>query len=174
MSKVSVPFVRSANNYDTMAASNESALECLDPSLAQQSAKDECDINIILKRMASGVHPNFAERQAQYGDFTTSATSYHDALNVVAESNAAFAALPAEVRARFHNNPAELLDFVHDRKNLEEARTLGLVPPLEDLSPAAKREPQALAKAAGGKSAGPGKGAGKVSLADLEGDDGED
>ena len=48
MSKVPVVFLRTPYNYDTMAASNESALECLDESLAIQSAKDESDINTIV------------------------------------------------------------------------------------------------------------------------------
>ena len=44
------PFIRSAYNYDMFAASDESALTCLDPTMAQQSQAEDCDINVIVKR----------------------------------------------------------------------------------------------------------------------------
>ena len=36
--------------------------------------------------------------------------------------------LPSDVRNRFNNNPAQLLDFVADPENKEEAIELGLLP----------------------------------------------
>ena len=36
-------------------------------------------------------------------------------------------ALDANVRKRFHNDPAELIDFVSDEKNRDEAVRLGLL-----------------------------------------------
>ena len=41
----------------------------------------------------------------------------------------AFMALPAAVRERFNNDPAELVDFVSDVNNRSEAIDLGLIPP---------------------------------------------
>ena len=49
MSKTTV-FVRNPYNYDMDKVSNETGLECKDPSLAQQHMKDECDINTIVEQ----------------------------------------------------------------------------------------------------------------------------
>lgn len=150
MSKVALPFVRSAYNYDTMAASDESGLKCEDISLTQQSAKDECDINKIMERAMNGIMPPGSSREPVYGDFTSSADDYHHAMNIVAEAREAFDTLPASVRARFQNDPAEILEFLADGENFDEAVKLGLIekPPAEDLSTA----PPATDK--GGKAGG--------------------
>lgn len=171
-------FIRSANNYDMMAASDESGLKCEDPSLAQQSAKDECDINCILQNMARGVHPDVSGRQPQYGDFTSTANDYHDALNMVIAAKEAFDGLSADVRARFKNDPAELLDFVHNEENREEAISLGLIPPppkVEDLSIAVpKRGQRAGEGTAVEKSGRDAKASQRASKAPYEGDEGEE
>jgi hypothetical protein len=41
----------------------------------------------------------------------------------------AFMAMPASVRSRFHNDAGELVNFVSDGRNREEAVKLGLVVP---------------------------------------------
>lgn len=125
--KISVPFLRTPYNYDTMAASNECALECLDPSLAQQHAKDESDINTIVKRFGlTGELPS-GVRMPEYGDFT-GATDYHSSLNAVRAADAAFMQLPAHIRTRFNNDAGAFVDFCSDENNRAEAEKLGLVP----------------------------------------------
>lgn len=130
MSKVTVPFFRSAYNYDTMEASNDSSLVCLDPSLAQQSMLEESDINTIVMRFGlTGTLPQ-GVRAPTYGDFT-GISDFHSAVNAISEANESFDELPANVRARFHNNPAEFVDFCSDVNNRDEAVKLGLVFPQE-------------------------------------------
>lgn len=126
---VAPPFVRSPYNYDTAAASDESGLLCEDPSLAQQHMKDECDINLMVaKFLKTGEMPgSFA--MAQFGDFTGS-SDYHTALNNVISARDAFNELPAHIRNRFENDPGQLMDFIHDDKNYDEAVTLGLIDPV--------------------------------------------
>jgi len=97
------------------------------PSLTKQSFKDECDINVIMRRyQATGVleHQRDAT-QAIYADVT--AYDYQEAMNLVAQANSAFHGLPSHLRARFDNDPAKLLDFVHDPRNLDESIALGFV-----------------------------------------------
>ena len=128
MSKVPVVFLRTPYNYDTMAASNESALECLDESLAIQSAKDESDINTIVRRFGlTGVLPS-GVRQPTYGDFV-GVSDYQSALAVIESADESFYAMPADVRARFGNDPAQFVDFCSDPANLSEMRKLGLAVP---------------------------------------------
>jgi len=120
------PFLRTPYNYDTDAASNESGLHCEDASLAQQHFKDECDINNILRQFnITGLLPE-ATLSPRYGDFTGIA-DYHSALNQVIAAEDEFMSLPATIRARFENDPAQLIDFLDKSENLNEAISLGLV-----------------------------------------------
>jgi len=124
--KKSSPFLRTPYNYDTDAASNESGLHCEDASLAQQHFKDECDINNILRQFnITGMLPEQAV-SPRYGDFT-GINDYHSALNQVIAAEDEFMSLPATLRARFENDPAQLIDFLDNPENKNEAIKLGLV-----------------------------------------------
>lgn len=92
----------------------------------KQSFKDECDINVIMRRYEkSGVLPQ-GVGVGSYADFSDVGT-FHDAQNVLVKAQAQFDALPARVRNRFRNDPGEFLRFVSDKSNLDEARKLGLL-----------------------------------------------
>jgi phage internal scaffolding protein len=119
-------FLRTPYNYDTDAASNESGLACEEPTLAQQHYKDECDINTILQKFSiTGILPE-APLSPRYGDFT-GIGDYHTALNRVISAQEEFEALPAQIRARFDNDPAKLIEFLDNDANRPEAEELGLV-----------------------------------------------
>lgn len=101
-----------------------------EPSLTQQQFQRECDINYIVKQNeATGLITHVNNRPGNFGDFSNN-LDYQDALNRVAEAQASFMALPADVRARFQNDPAELLAFVSDPRNADEAIKLGIVNPI--------------------------------------------
>lgn len=103
--------------------------ECTGESMTKQAHKDECDINRIVSRYErSGVNP-FAMPQASYGGeiVEVGAATFHEAMGVVASAGEAFEALPSHMRKRFNNSPHELLAFLGDAKNLDEAVRLGLV-----------------------------------------------
>lgn len=133
------PFVRSPYNYNMSLVSDETGLKCEDPSLAQQHSKDECDINIIMERFGRGQALPEGFRAPQFADFS-GIGDYHTAMNRVAEANEAFDAMPAQLRARFNNDPAELMAFLDNGENRSEAIKLGLVPPPP---PAPENPPQA-------------------------------
>ena len=119
-------FLRTPYNYDKDAASNESGLHCEDASLAQQHFKEECDINTILQKFnISGILPE-STLSPRYGDFT-GIGDYHTALNRVIAAQDEFDGLPATIRARFNNDPAELIEFLENSENRPEAEELGLV-----------------------------------------------
>ena len=125
MSKNTV-FLRTPYNYDRDAATNESGLACEEPSLAQQHHKDECDINNILRQFnITGLLPE-SPLSPRYGDFT-GIGYYHTALNRVIAAQDEFDALPAQIRARFDNDPAQLIEFLENSDNRPEAEELGLV-----------------------------------------------
>lgn len=122
------PFLRTAYNYDTNAASDESGLNCQDKTRAQQHFKAECDINTIVQRFGiTGMAPT-GVRMPTFGDFT-GVSNFHEAANAIAQAREAFDTMPASIRSRFRNDPGEFVAFCSDEKNREEAVKLGLVPP---------------------------------------------
>ena len=130
---IKAPFLRTPYNYDTIAASDESALDCEDLSLAQQQFKDECDINNILRQFnITGQLPD-APLSPRYGDFT-GISDYKTALDRVMAADEEFMNLPADIRARFENEPSNLIEFLNNDENRLEAEKLGLVEPTQDLS----------------------------------------
>lgn len=116
---------RSAFNYDMDMASLESGLECKDVSRAVQSSRDEVDINTIVRRFGlTGQLPHDLA-VPQFADFDV-VHDFHSAMNLIGEARDAFMAMPADVRARFGNDPQGLVAFVSDPANVEEARKLGI------------------------------------------------
>lgn len=117
----------------------DSPLECLDVTRTVQDAKDECDINLIMARyQRTGLMPE-GIGTGTYGDFSQ-ALEFQDAQNLLIRAREQFEALPSKIRDRFHNNPVELLDFVHNVDNKKEAQELGLLnkePPVVDPAAAA-------------------------------------
>ena len=93
-----------------------SDLECKDPSLAQQSFKDDADINVLLERFkVTGMMPQGIVLP-QYGDFT-GVTDYQSAANALLRANDEFMKLPANLRARFENSPQKFLEFCSVKEN---------------------------------------------------------
>jgi len=139
MTKIKEPFLRTPYNYNTDAASDESGLACKDASLTQQHQKDQADINYIIDQFnVTGILPT-SPISPQYGDFS-GIGDYQSALNAVIAMEDEFMALPANVRARFENDPEKLLDFMSNDKNRDEAIKLGLINPVEQAEIAAPNE----------------------------------
>jgi len=119
-------FVRNPYNYDMALVSQETGLECKDPSLAQQHMKDECDINVLVERFGvTGQLPQ-TPLEPSYGDFS-GVTDYHTALNAIKAADTAFMGLPAQLRAKFDHDPNALLQFLQNEQNRDEAIMLGLI-----------------------------------------------
>lgn len=114
-------------NADPNEISAESALDFTgEQSMTKQSFKEECDINTLVRQFGiTGQIPTDV-RQPQYGDFTA-VTDYQTALNAVIAAQESFAAMPADVRRRFANDPALFVEFCSDPANRDEAIKLGLI-----------------------------------------------
>lgn len=128
MKKVVAPFLRTPYNYDTNAASDETAIECLDKSLAQQHMVDDTDINKLMEKYTiTGELPQVQAPPLQ-GDFTEVMT-YQESLNLMIRARQSFDALPAKVRARFDHDPGEFVNFMSDEGNRDEIRKMGFWSP---------------------------------------------
>ena len=108
----------------------------------QQQFADSQNINNIMgKFKRTGILGNplqAGQRNAQFGDFSSGA-DFLEAQNTIIRAQESFMDLPSSIRKRFSNNPAELLTFLNDEKNLEEAQQLGLVEKPDEIPP--KTEP---------------------------------
>lgn len=132
--------VRTQYNYDADADAVATGLECKDPSLAQQHARDDSDINTIVNRyLKSGVLPviPMPPGDEEFADIF----DFQSAMNVIAAANQAFGRLPAEIRKRFGNDPADFVRFCSEEDengklaNLPEMRKMGLAVPEQKPEP---------------------------------------
>lgn len=104
-------------------------------SLTQQQFKDECNVNnIMAKYKKTGLLTHINRHQAQFGDFA-SIEDYQVSLHKLMQAQESFAQLPSEIRSKFLNDPANLIEFVSDPKNNEEAIKLGLKIPKPEKEP---------------------------------------
>lgn len=124
------------------------------PSMAKQSFKDECDINNIVKKFEATQqidHINQAHAKGLFVDLPE-AFDYQAGLNMVMAGQEAFQALPAHVRSRFGNDPANFLEFFNDPANQEEMISLGLA--TDSRPPAASKPDAPVSPPAGGTEGG--------------------
>lgn len=91
-----------------------------------QSMKQECDINQIMERhRVTGMVTHVNNGQPRYGDFSNLG-DYQEALYTMKRAEEAFMTLDAHVRRKFSNDPQELIDFLDNPANDQEAIELGL------------------------------------------------
>lgn len=114
--------------YDGLAAivSLESGLGDFAPSKTQQQFADEVDINTIVRRFGVTGQVPAPVNLPTYEDFSH-VVDFQTAMQLVRQSAEEFATLPATVRDRFNNDPGQLLEFLGDVRNRDEAVRLGLI-----------------------------------------------
>ncbi|QCS36233.1 minor capsid protein [Capybara microvirus Cap1_SP_167] len=120
-----------------------SAPACSD-SLTVQSEAAACEIDSILAQHIRGLPVTGNALPPMWQD-NTAVPDYLEAQNLVVSAQHSFEALPSAIRARFRNDPLEMLRFLSDAENRPEAIRLGLV---EDKPPAVTAESPAASPAA--------------------------
>jgi phage internal scaffolding protein len=96
-------------------------------SLTKQEFVSQCNINnIVNKYVKNGNNPFILTKDAKFGDFTN-IPSHQEALELVIAAEEHFLQLPVHIRSRFENDPGQLMSFLSDIDNREEAIKLGLV-----------------------------------------------
>lgn len=112
-------------------------LVCDEPSMTKQQFQKECDINnIIAKFQKTGVLEHQSKFAPRYSEYTPE--NLADALFIITEANSMFEELPAVIRERFNNSPAEFLQFVQDPDNEAEMIELGLAESRPGVEPTAQ------------------------------------
>lgn len=156
--------LRTPGNYDTNAASDETAIKDWDPSLTIQSQAEDTDINLMIKRYGreGAALANSVPMPPTLEDFQD-VTDFQSALNTIRLAQESFNALRPDVRARFNNDPHQFLAHVDSvytapdskrrERDIEELVEMGLAvdrrtPPVDPaarpstpLAPAGGEEP---------------------------------
>lgn len=102
-------------------------ITCEGKGLTEQKHKKDVDINqIMLKASKTGMLP-LAKGSPMYGDFTN-AQDFQNCLERIQSADQAFMELPADIRKRFANDPAQLITYINNPENEQEAVELGLLP----------------------------------------------
>lgn len=96
------------------------------PSLTKQSFREESDINSIIKRFEKDGMITVAQREGFYGD-VSEIVDYKAAADIVQRADELFMDMSADVRTRFDNDPAKMIEFLADEGNRAEAEKLGII-----------------------------------------------
>lgn len=92
----------------------------------KQEFKDECDINVLMKRyQKTGLFPQYPGQTPRYVS-NIGMPDFQQAMEIVKRAEEEFAGLNSELRKRFDNDPAKFLAFVNDEANGDELIKLGL------------------------------------------------
>lgn len=144
---------------DSDSHSSAHSIEFKDDSLTVQADLQQSDINFIVRQFGLTHELPYGMQVPVFADYSGIPNDFHAAMQYVADSEAAFMQFPAEIRARFNNDPGKLLAFIGDPNNTDEAVSLGLAsrpaPPAEPSDspvPSASAQPPApvSGEAAGG------------------------
>lgn len=120
-----IPFFRTEYNYNRDEVSRETGLRCGDASRTRQEFAQDADINTIVERFGIGHEMPINTKPPLSGDFTD-LPDYKAALDMVRAADDLFGTLPAKIRSRFNNDPAQYIAFFEDPDNMDEAIKLGL------------------------------------------------
>lgn len=124
MTKPRVRPVRLRGPFDPSDRSSD--IDLFSDSLTHQSFKDDCDINNILQMYeTAGFSDHVTQATPAYLD-VSDYPDYQTAMNEAATASRSFYELSPKIRARFNDDPAELLKFVDNPDNDAEAISLGL------------------------------------------------
>lgn len=108
------------------------SIDCSKDGLTEQSHAKACDVNRIVKRYErDGILmeklPGYVDLAgAKFGNFADG-LDYQEACNAVIMADRSFMEMPAEIRAKFYNDPAVFLDFASNPSNKDEMVELGLI-----------------------------------------------
>ena len=102
----------------------------LQPFVSEKASKTvrsfgyETDINNIVQGCGSSFPTRQVQPQTEIGYFKPG--QYEEAMIIAANARSQFEELPSDVRLKFNNDPGQLINFLNDSKNDDEAVKLGL------------------------------------------------
>lgn len=126
------------------------------PGLTKQAFADEVDINKIVAGFEkTGMVTHLNEMEPFFGD-VSHLVAYQECLDIVKTAESLFNGMDARIRERFKHDPMEMIDFLQDSRNLDEAVKLGMavkrpgtgfpapIPPVPTPTPTPTPNPQVV------------------------------
>lgn len=108
-----------------LTKTQRSTIDC-GKSLTEQSHKDQCDMNVILRDyQRTGMLKHAKEHEGKYDD--VSAQDFQEAMFLVANAKNMFQELPSSLRSRFQNDPAQFLSFAQNPASKAELESMGII-----------------------------------------------
>lgn len=99
------------------------------PGRTKQSFSEKVNINsIIAKHRRTGMIEHLNKNKPFYGD-VSEITTYKESLETVLIAQNLFSKMSADIRERFKNDPNEMITYLNDPKNIEEAIKLKMIKP---------------------------------------------
>lgn len=96
------------------------------PSKTDQQYKEDCDTNTILQKfMRTGQVTHLAKSQGSFQD-VSEIKDLAESLQLVKDAESNFLKYPSKLRKKFNNNIHEMINWLNDPENTEEAIELGL------------------------------------------------
>ena len=80
--------------------------------------------NILHKYEKTGILEHTASHGGTYLDYPDQA-DFHAAMNTIAKAEEMFLTVPAEIRKKFGNDPAEFCDFMQNPENRDKIEKMG-------------------------------------------------
>lgn len=120
-------FFKTPYNHDRDEEVRLTSLTCTDPSLTDQSFKDDVDINTIVDRLMKTGEVNIPLPE-HFGD-QSEIPSLYEAAQRIAENNATFYKLSPKIRNEFMNDPlrwAAQVDLDLAQGNVENLQRMGI------------------------------------------------
>jgi len=134
--------VRVVGKYKSDEVSKENSLHCPEETRTMQEFKEESDINTIIRLFGIGENPVIPQNWITDIDISEEVEDYQTAMNILVNAKNQFMSLPAELRSRFSNDPAQFVSFVSDNTNFDEMVKLGLAIPRSQMHQANQVEPK--------------------------------
>ena len=106
-------------------------------SMTHQEFAAECDINTIVARAGVGLVQLSRPAGPLFTDISEVPDNYQECVDLLIAADEQFSSLPSKLRERFGNDPGQLLAFLGNESNREEAIQLGLLaaPSVEPAEP---------------------------------------
>jgi len=122
---------RALDEFDGHREGKEDVDQTGEESLTHQSFKEESDINVIVKRFGiTGLMPGHERIPLPPGDYEYP-MNYLTAQLAVKAAEASFYSLPADIRAKFDNDPIAYADYGSNPENQDQMAEWGLAKPRE-------------------------------------------
>lgn len=110
-----------------------------DERLTKQEFKNSCNINHLMARHNPSGRIPVVNVSQEIGVAIPPGFNFQQAQDIQLRAKQAFNKVPASIRNRFGNDPAEFMEFVQNPENIDECRKMGLAPQKEvDIPPVDK------------------------------------